>query len=63
MPRTKDFDKLVEENIRKALTKVYDKDSDWLKALEIAKDWAKVKHKIDEEPEGAGLLGDAGDPA
>lgn len=56
MPRTKDFDKLVEENIRRALARVYDKDSDWLKALEIAKDWAKVKHKIDEGDEGAALL-------
>lgn len=61
MPRTKDFDKLVEDSIRDALKRSYEKDSDWLKAIEIAKDWAKVKHKIEEQDEGSGLL-DEGAP-
>ena len=61
MPRTKDFDKLVEDSIRKALSMSFEKDSDWLKAIEIAKDWAKVKHKIEEGEEGGGLL-DEGAP-
>ena len=61
MPRTKDFDKLVEDSIRKALARQYEKDSDWLKAIDIAKDWAKVKHKIEEGEEGGGLL-DEGTP-
>lgn len=62
MPRTKDFDKLVEDSIRKALSRVYDKDADWLKAIEIAKDWAKVKHKIEEQDEGSGLGDTPEDP-
>ena len=58
MPRVKDFEKVVEGRIREALARTYEKDSDWLKAIEIAKDWVKVKHKIDETDEGAALRGD-----
>ena len=63
MPRKRDFETLIEDKIRDAVGRVYDKDSDYLKAIAIGLDWVKVKHKIDEEKEGAAFLGGDTDDA